>query len=139
MLDHGERYPRDIRFLESVHSEVLHAGLPGEHDHGDRVHLCREDAGDGVGGPGARGDQDHSRPPAGAGKAVRHVGGPLLVAGQDKLDGRVYEGVEQRDCGAPGEAEDVLHPLLLQYVHHRLGAREGALRLRISHVETCPF
>ena len=30
MLDHGERYPGDIRLLESVHAEVLHAGLPGD-------------------------------------------------------------------------------------------------------------
>ena len=39
----------------------------------------------------------------------------------------------------PGRPKTYFTPCCCKYVHHRLGARAGALRLRISHVETCPF
>ena len=134
VLHYRKRDPCNVGFLECVHPQVLHAGLPRDHDHGYRVHLCREDARDGVGCARARGDQDHAGLTACAGKAVGHVGGALLVTGQHQLDGRVHEGIEQRNGGAAGEAEHVLDPLLLQDVHHGLGAREGASRLCISHL-----
>ena len=89
---------------------------------GHRVHLRGEDAGDRVGGAGARGDEDHGGLAAGARVAVRHVGGALLVPGEHEVDGGIHQRVEQGNGGPAGQAEDVLHPLLLQHVHHGLGA-----------------
>ncbi len=97
-------------------------GLPGDDDHRHGVHAGREDARDGVRGPGPRGDQDDRRLSRGARVPVRHVRGALLVANQHELDGGIHQGVEQRDGGPAGQAEDVLHSLLLQNLHHALGA-----------------
>ena len=64
--------------------------------------------------------------PRGARVPVRHVGGALLVPGEDELDRGIDQGIEQGDGGPAGQAEDVLHPLLLKHVHHGLGARASS-------------
>ncbi len=75
--------------------------------------------------PGSPARRGQSRPPC-AWRPARGASGP---AGWESRPGRRTAGWPRRR-----ETEDVLHPLLLQYVHHCLGAREGALRLCISHV-----
>jgi hypothetical protein len=53
------------------------------------------------------------------------VRGALLVPGENEVDAGIHKGVEQGNSGASRKAENVLHPLLLENVHHCLGA--GAL------------
>ena len=75
--------------------------------------------------PGPAGGQAHADLAGGAGVAVGHVGGALLVAGQDEADGRVVEHVEDRHDGRPGVAEDHLHALLAQAALPGRGLRTG--------------
>jgi hypothetical protein len=42
---------------------------------------------------------------------LRHECGGLLVTGEDKLDGRLFQGHEEVGVFFPGQAEDILDPL----------------------------
>ena len=78
----------DVHFLERVVPDHGGGNLPGEDHHGNRVHVCGGDAGDRVGGAGARSHQADADPAAGARVTVGHVGRALLVTDQDVPDPR---------------------------------------------------
>ncbi len=86
---------------------TLGGDLAGDRDERDAVeHGCGE-AGDEVGRAGAGGRHAHARAARGAGVAVGHVGGALLVADQDVVDGgEVAQGVVDGEDRAAGVAED---------------------------------
>jgi hypothetical protein len=44
------------------------------------------------------------------------MGGSLFMAGQDELDGRVHQGVENRNGGAARMPEYVFDPMLMDTV-----------------------
>jgi hypothetical protein len=44
------------------------------------------------------------------------MGGALLMAGQDKFDGRVDQGIEDGDGGSAGMAEHIFDPMLVDAV-----------------------
>jgi hypothetical protein len=50
------------------------------------------------------------------------VGGALLMAGEDELDGRVDQGVENRDGSSAGMAEYVFDPVLMDAVDEGFGS-----------------
>jgi len=68
--------------LEAVLAEHRRDRLAAEHDDRHRIHVGREQPGDGVGGAGARGHEHDPRAPRRARIAIRHVGGALFVPNQ---------------------------------------------------------
>jgi hypothetical protein len=113
----------DVGFLETVLAEHGSDDLAAQQDDRHRIGKGGEQAGHRVGGSRPRGHGHDAGIAGGAGIAVRHVHGALLVAGEDQLDARLVEGVEQGDGGAAGQPEDDLDPFLLQALHHLLPAR----------------
>jgi hypothetical protein len=75
-----------VRLLEGVRADHEGGDLAGEDDDGDGVHQRVGEAGDGVGGAGARGDERHADLAGGAGVALGGVDGGLLVADEDVVD-----------------------------------------------------
>jgi len=58
------------------------------------------------------------------------VDGALLVPGEDQFDGPSDEGVEDRDGGSSGKAEDKLDPFLNEDVDQGVGSRFGGFSHR---------
>ncbi len=73
---------------------------------GMRVEHGRGDAGDEVGGAGAGGGHADADLAGGAGVAVGHVRGALLVADEDVVDRELAQGVVGGEDGSAGVAED---------------------------------
>ena len=139
MFHHGLGDIEDVGFLECVFAEHPGDGLAAEDDHGDGVHLGGHEAGDGVAGAGAGGDENDGGLAGGAGVAVGHVNGALFVADEDELHVRFdgFEGVEDGEGGAAGVAEDVLDAEVGEGFDEGLGAVHGGCvhkiwRLRFS-------
>ena len=82
VLDRVARNAHGVALLEGVRADVGARHLPGEHHQRHRVHVRRGNAGDGVGGAGAGGDQRHAHIARGTRVAVGGVHGGLLVAHQ---------------------------------------------------------
>ena len=74
---------------------------------GMRVEHGGGDAGDEVGGAGAGGGDADADLARGAGVAVGHVRGALLVADEDVVDGELAQRVVDGQDGSAGIAEDV--------------------------------
>jgi len=95
--------------LKRVAPEDFAADLAGDGDDGDGVEHRRRDAGDEVSGAGAgRCDADADFA-GGAGVAVGHVRGALLVADEDVVDGELAQGVVGGEDGSARVAEDLVH------------------------------
>ena len=107
----------DVGFLEAILAEHGPDDLAAQDDEGHRVGKGGEQAGHGVGGARTRGHHHHAGPAGGAGIAVGHVRGALLVAGEDELDLRFVEGVEEGDGRAAGQSEHDFDPSPLQALH----------------------
>ena len=107
VLGDGEGDAGDVDFLEGVGAEDFGRDLAGDRDDGDRVEHGGGEAGDEVGGAGAGGGHADADAAGRAGVAVGHVGGSLLVADEDVVDGGEFaEGVVDGEDGAAGVAED---------------------------------
>ena len=72
--------------------------------------------------PPAAGDQDNAGLTRCAGISIGHVGGSLLMAGQDQLDLRVEDGIKDRHHRAAGQTEDVFHAFLTEGFDDDVGA-----------------
>ncbi len=107
VLGDGQGDAGDVDLLEGVGAEDFGGDLAGDGDEGNAVqHGCCE-AGDEVGGAGAGGGHADAGAAGGAGVAIGHVGGALLVADEDVVDGGEFaEGVVDGEDGAAGVAED---------------------------------
>ena len=86
---------------------TLRRDLSGDADDGDGVEHGGGDAGDEVGGAGAGGGDADADLARGAGVAVGHVRGALLVADEDVVDGELAQGVVGGEDGSAGVAEDL--------------------------------
>src|SRR4029077_809651 len=87
VLDDEHGHADDVGLLEGVGADRDRGDLAGDHHQRHRVVLRGGDPGDAVERPRAAGGEDHpGAAPAGARVAVGHVGGALLVAGQDVVD-----------------------------------------------------
>ena len=115
-----------MRLLEGVLAEHWRDGLARDHDDGRGVHQGGEQPRDGVRGPRPGGHQHHPGSPRGAGVAVGHVGGALLVAHLDQLDLRIQQGVEHGHGRSAGEAEDVFHAFALETLDQLFAAGRDA-------------
>ena len=106
VLGDGQGDAGDIDLLECVGAEDFGGDLAGDADDGHGVHHGGGDAGDQVGGAGAGRGDAHADPPGGAGVAVGHVRGALLVADEDVVDGELAQRVVGGQDGSAGIAED---------------------------------
>ena len=125
VLDPGAGDADRVHLLEGVTADHGGRHLPGQDHHGDGVHEGGGDAGDGIGGARARGDQGDATATGGAGVAIRAMGGGLLVTDQDVLDLVLLEqGIVGMQDGAPGIPEDILHALIDQRLNDDLGSTQ---------------
>ena len=106
VLGDGQGDAGDVDLLEGVGAEDLGGDLSGDADDGDGVEHGRRDAGDEVGGAGAGGGHADADLARGAGVAVGHVRGALLVADEDVVDRELAQGVVGGEDGSAGVAED---------------------------------
>lgn len=139
VLNDGLGDVEDVSFLEGVLAEHPGDGLAAEDDHGDGVHLGGHEAGDGVAGAGAGGDENDGGLAGGAGVAIGHVNGALFMADEDefhvRLDG--FEGVKDGEGGTAGVTEDILDTEVGEGFDEGLSAVHGGCvhkiwRLRFS-------
>ncbi|MNN13169.1 hypothetical protein D3C81_1261930 [compost metagenome] len=104
-----------VGFLEGIGAHHGARHLAGQHHHGDRIHVGRGNAGNRIGRPRAGGHQHHASLAGRAGIAIGHVGGRLLVAHQDMLDGLFLEkGIVDMQNGTTRVPVDVLHAFVAQ-------------------------
>jgi hypothetical protein len=83
VLHDGPRNTDHVGFLKSIAADFFLGHLAGNHHQGDRIHVGGRDAGDRIGGAGARGHEHRAHLPGRPGIAVCGVGGALFVAHQD--------------------------------------------------------
>ena len=104
VLDHGHGDAHDIGLLECISADDAARDLAGDDHEGHGIHVGGGDARHRVSGTGAGGDQHHAHLAGGAGIAVCHVRGTLLVAGKHMVD---LLGVVQRVVNLDGLAARV--------------------------------
>ena len=125
VLGDGQGDAGDVDFLEGVGAEDLGGDLAGDADDGDGVEHGGGDAGDEIGGAGAGSGDGNADLARGAGVAVGHVRGALLVADEDVADGEFAERVVGGQDGAAGIAEDLGDAFADQRGPEDLRAGEG--------------
>ncbi len=97
--------------------------LPGDADERDRIHQGVGQAGDGVGGAGAGGDEQHADLAGRAGVALGRMGRAAFLAHEHMADLVLAEQrIVDRQHGAAGIAEDVFDALVLHRLDDHLGA-----------------
>ena len=123
VLGDGAGCADDVRFLERVAPNLGADDLPGDGDHRHRVHVGGAESRDQVqGARTGRGEHD-SRLARGAGVAVGHVRGALLMADQDVLEvGVLGQVLVDRQVGAARVAKDVLDTFALQRFQDHVGS-----------------
>ena len=89
--------------------------LAGDEDHRRAVHHRGVNAGDEVGRAGARGGHRDAHLASGAGIAVSHVGGALLVPYKYVVNAVVQHRIVGGEDGSTGVAEDRLDPHVRQH------------------------
>ena len=108
VLDEGHRGPDDVGLLEGVRPDSAASDLPGDGQHGHRVHVGVTDGGDEVGGSRAGGGDAHPGATGDHGVSLGGMTSTLLVAHQDVTDLRRGEqGVVEGQDGAARHPEDV--------------------------------
>src|SRR6202522_2858368 len=131
VLGDGQSDAGNIDLLKRVGAEDFAADLAGNGDDGDGVEHGGGDAGHQIcctrpGGGDA--DADLAR---GAGVAVGHMRGALLVADEDVVDGELAQGVVGGEDGSAGVAEDLIHAFADERGPDDFGAGEGGVRVFI--------
>ena len=123
MLGDGQGDAGDVGFLKGVGADQLAAHLSGNANDGRRIQHRGGDAGDHVGRARSGGRDRNPNVAAGAGVAIRHMGGALLVAHQDVMDIAMFQRVIRRQNCASRITEDVLHAFALQAFPQNLCSR----------------
>ena len=125
-LGDGREQRGQVDLLERLPVHDLVVDLPDQRDDRDRlpvgvVHRDHE-----VGGAGAARGHADAGTAGGAGEAVGHEPGHLLVAHGDEADRRVVvQRVEQVQRGGAGEPEDVGDALVGERLDRRVGGGRG--------------
>ena len=78
----GSGYAHHVGLLERVLTDQVALHLSRKHNHRDRVHIGRRNAGDSVGGAGPGGYQHHAGLAGSASISIGRVGGRLLMSHQ---------------------------------------------------------
>ena len=123
MLGAGPRDADGIALLKGVVADEVGGHLAGDDHDRDRIHQRVGEAGDGVGGAGAGGDEDRTDFPGRSRVAFGGVHRALLVAHQNVVELLLLkQRVVDRQHGAAGIAEDVLHALIDERLDHHFRA-----------------
>ena len=91
MFDAGPCDSDGIAFLKRVLSDRVRGHLPANHDHRNRIHVGRGDAGDGIGDAGAGGDKANANLLRRTRIRVGCVDSGLLVPDQHMLEFVLFE------------------------------------------------
>jgi hypothetical protein len=116
-LEHGHQVHRLVGLL--VDAPQAHLGADGHQ--GRAVGLGVGHSQEQVDGSGAQGGETDPGFPRHPAVEVRHEGGRLFRAGQNKAQGSLAEGIHQVDDLFAGETEDIGHPFVLQAPGQQLG------------------
>ncbi len=111
VLGDGQGDAGDVDLLKCIAAEDLGGDLAGDADDGDGVEHRRGDAGDEVGRTRPAGGHADADLAGGAGVAVGHVRGALLVADEDVVDGELAQRVVDGEDGSARVAEDAVYAL----------------------------
>ena len=123
VLDDRIGRTNDVRLLEGVGADGVHAHLTGDHDERHGIHVRVGDWGDHVRRARAGRDDAHAHAACRHRIAFGGMAGGLLVAYEREPELRiVVDRVEHRQDGAAGQAEHVLHAQILQRANQRLRA-----------------
>ena len=124
VLGAGPGNADNIDFLKSIVTDKRRGHLPGQDDKGNGIRVGCGNTGDGVGSPGARGDQANPHLPRGPGIAIGGVHGGLFMTHQHMLDRRTGKFVINIVESASGETEDAIYSLAGEAFHQNLRAGE---------------
>ncbi len=127
MLGDGQGDAGDVDLLKGVRAEDLAADLAGDRHNRNAIEHGGGDAGDEVGGAGAGGGDADADLARGAGVAVGHVRGALLVADEDVVDGELAQGVVDGEDGSAGVAEDPVYAFAGESGPEDFGSGEGGV------------
>ena len=127
-----------IGFLKGVGADERGGDLPGDHHHGNRIHIGIGDAGDRIGSPRAAGHQYHAGLPGRAGIAFGGVRRACFVAHQDMADILIgKELVVDRQHRAAGIAEDEFDTLPFEAFDQDSGAAALFVHFTLRPVSRC--
>src|ERR1700733_325818 len=133
VLGGGQGDAGDVDLLKRVAPEDFAADLAGDRHNGNAIEHGGGDAGDEVGGTGAGGGDADADLAGGAGVAVGHVRGALLVAHEDVVDGELAQGVVGGEDGSARVAEDFVHALAGQSGPDDFGSGELGVSIFVCH------
>src|SRR6266516_1209183 len=121
VLDDRDRDPGDVAFLERVGADQEGADLTGDADERRRVHPRIGDRRDEVRRTWPRGRDSDANLAGGAGVALCHVPGALLMPCEHVPDGRpARHRVVERQDRAAGDAEDDVDALRFEAAENRI-------------------
>ena len=134
VLHHRNGDAENVGLLEGVLAEHPGHGLTANDEHRHGVHHGGHETGDGVAGAGAGGHEHRGGAAGRAGVAIGHVHGTLLVAHEDEFHLGLHrlQGVENRNRGTAGIAENVLDAEVVEGLDERLGAVHGRFAHKIG-------
>ena len=130
---------RVVGLLEGVRADESAAHLAGDDDQRHAVHHGGGQAGHGVGGAGAGGDDGAPHAARGAGVTVGHVDAALLMAREHHAQRRTVELVEEVDGRAARIPEDDLDAVVEEAVDDALCAGAALRRLIRGHASGVSF
>ena len=122
-LGDGLEHRHQVERLAAIAIDEVARDVAGDHQDRRPALVGQGDAGDEIGRARPGGGDAGGRLPRGAGIAVRHEGGPLLVPGVDEAD--IASAVHLGDDavgGRPHHAEGVLDPFRAQCLDDRLAS-----------------
>ena len=123
MLGTVARDAHRVAFLKGIGADEMRRHLAGEHHQRDRIHQRIGDAGHGIGGAGAGGDEHHANLAAAARIAFGGMHGGLFMANENMADAILLEQrIINRQHGAAGIAKDHLYPQIGEGLHNNVGA-----------------
>ena len=115
VLHDGARDTDHVGFLEGIGAHHAARHLAGQHHHRNRIHVGSGNAGNGIGRPRAGRHQHYTGLAGGAGVAVSHVSGSLLVTNQDVRHFRLFEqGIVDVQEGTARVPIDILNAFVTQ-------------------------
>jgi hypothetical protein len=118
---HRAKHRAIIDLLEGLALTHIARHLADEHDERRRILLRDMDAGRGIGGARAAGDEHHAGAPGGLADRLRHHAGAAFLAAYRDGKLAVVECIEHGEIALPGDAKHVLDAMNAQLVDQHLG------------------
>ena len=129
---HGDT--ADIDLLETILAQQLGRNVPGEGNHGNRIHVCGSQAGDQVCRSRTTGGEHHADFSRRAGIAVRSMRRALFMAGQDMAN-RIpvlVQSIVSVEYSTPGEPKNGIDTLFLEASDNYLSSIQLHMSISLS-------